>query len=339
MMTYRIAINGFGRIGRNYLRRLTDKKLANAGLEVVAINDLYNAATLAHLLEYDSAFGRLDAEVGYDDDKLTVGWHTIPTFAERSPDALPWGDLGVDLVIESTGKLRTRDDVALHLKAGAGRVLISSPGKGVDATLVPGVNADTYDPEQHQIVSAASCTTNCVAPLLKVLHEAFTVERGYLTTVHAYTNDQNVLDAPHKDPRRARAAAVNIIPTSTGAAKAVGLVLPELAGRLDGVALRVPVIDGSISDLTLEFATEVTAASINEAVAAASSAGQPMHGIIRYTEAPLVSTDIVGDPASCVFDAGLTQAQGRLAKVFGWYDNEWGYTNRLVDLTLQMAGR
>ncbi|GAA2565137.1 type I glyceraldehyde-3-phosphate dehydrogenase [Winogradskya consettensis] len=338
-MTYRIAINGFGRIGRNYLRRLTDKKLANAGLEVVAINDLYNAATLAHLLEYDSAFGRLDAEVGYDDDKLTVGWHTIPTFAERSPDALPWGDLGVDLVIESTGKLRTRDDVALHLKAGAGRVLISSPGKGVDATLVPGVNADTYDPEQHQIVSAASCTTNCVAPLLKVLHEAFTVERGYLTTVHAYTNDQNVLDAPHKDPRRARAAAVNIIPTSTGAAKAVGLVLPELAGRLDGVALRVPVIDGSISDLTLEFATEVTAASINEAVAAASSAGQPMHGIIRYTEAPLVSTDIVGDPASCVFDAGLTQAQGRLAKVFGWYDNEWGYTNRLVDLTLQMAGR
>jgi len=338
-MTYRIAINGFGRIGRNYLRSLTEKNLAGAGLQVVAINDLYDAATLAHLLKYDSTFGRLDAEVSVEDGKLVVGGHSIPAFAERSPDALPWGDLGVDLVIESTGKLRTRDDAALHLKAGAGRVLISSPGKGVDATLVPGVNADTYDPDRHQNVSAASCTTNCVAPLIKVLHEAFTLERGYLTTVHAYTNDQNVLDAPHKDARRARAAGVNIIPTSTGAAKAVGLVLPELAGRLDGVALRVPVIDGSISDLTLEFATEVTAAGINEAVAASSSAGQPMHGIIRYADAPLVSTDIVGDPASCVFDAGLTQAQGRLAKVFGWYDNEWGYTNRLVDLSLQMAGR
>jgi glyceraldehyde 3-phosphate dehydrogenase len=338
-MTYRIAINGFGRIGRNYLRRLVDKKMANAGLEVVAINDLYDAATLAHLLEYDSTFGRLDAQVTSDDDRLTVGWHSIPTFSERSPEALPWGDLGVDLVIESTGKLRTRDDAALHLKAGAKRVLISAPGKGVDATLVPGVNADTYDPVRHQIVSAASCTTNCVAPLLKVLHEAFTVESGYLTTVHAYTNDQNVLDAPHKDPRRARAAAVNIIPTSTGAAKAVGLVLPALAGRLDGVALRVPVIDGSISDLTLAFATDVTAEGINQAVAASAAAGMPMHGIIRYSEAPLVSTDIVGDPASCVFDAKLTQAQGRLAKVFGWYDNEWGYTNRLVDLTLQMAGR
>jgi len=338
-MTYRIAINGFGRIGRNYLRRLADKELANAGLQVVAINDLYDAATLAHLLQYDSTFGRLEDEVSYDDDKLIVGWHCIPTYSERRPDALPSGDLGVDLVIESTGKLRTRDDAALHLKAGAGRVLISAPGKGVDATLVPGVNADTYDPVRHQIVSAASCTTNCVAPLVKVLHEAFGIERGYLTTVHAYTNDQNVLDAPHKDPRRARAAGVNIIPTSTGAAKAVGLVLPELAGRLDGVALRVPVVDGSISDLTLELGTEVTAAQINDAVAASAVAGGPMQGIIRYAEAPLVSTDIVGDPASCVFDARLTQAQGRLAKVFGWYDNEWGYTNRLVDLTMQMAER
>ena len=336
-MTYRIAINGFGRIGRNYLRRLVDKDLANAGLQVVAINDLYDAGTLAHLLEYDSTFGRLGTDVGYTDEALTVGWHTIPTFSERSPDALPWADLGVDLVIESTGKLRTREDAALHLKAGAGRVLISSPGKGVDATLVPGVNADTYDPVRHQVVSAASCTTNCVAPLVKVLHQAFGLERGYLTTVHAYTNDQNVLDAPHKDPRRARAAAANIIPTSTGAAKAVGLVLPELAGRLDGVALRVPVIDGSISDLTLELGTEVSAAEVNEAVAASAAVGGPMHGIIRYTEAPIVSTDIVGDPASCVFDALLTQARGRLVKVFGWYDNEWGYTNRLVDLTKQMA--
>ncbi|MEV4702922.1 type I glyceraldehyde-3-phosphate dehydrogenase [Actinoplanes sp. NPDC049316] len=336
-MTYRIAINGFGRIGRNYLRALTDKKLANAGLQVVAINDLYDSAMLAHLLEYDSTFGRLDAQISYDDEALTVGWHRIPTFSERIPDALPWGDLGVDLVIESTGKLRKREDAALHLKAGAGRVLISAPGKNVDATLVPGVNAHSYDPDLHMVVSVASCTTNCVAPLLKVLHEAFTVEAGYLTTVHAYTNDQNVLDAPHKDPRRARAAGVNIIPTSTGAAKAVGVVLPELAGRLDGVALRVPVVDGSISDLTLQFATEVGAEQINAAVAEA--AGGPLHGIIRYTEAPIVSSDIVGDPASCVFDAKLTQASGRLAKVFGWYDNEWGYTNRLVDLTQQMATR
>jgi glyceraldehyde 3-phosphate dehydrogenase len=338
-VSYRIAINGFGRIGRNYLRRLVDKDMSNSGLQVVAINDLYEAPALAHLLEYDSTFGRLGAEVDYTDDMLNVGWHTIPVFSQRSPEALPWADLGVDLVIESTGKLRTREDAALHLKAGAGRVLISSPGKGVDATLVPGVNADSYDPVRHQIVSAASCTTNCVAPLVKVLHEAFGLERGYLTTVHAYTNDQNVLDAPHKDPRRARAAGVNIIPTSTGAAKAVGLVLPELAGRLDGVALRVPVVDGSISDLTLQLGGEVTVAQVNEAVAAAAAVGGPMHGIIRYTQAPIVSTDIVGDPASCVFDAQLTQTSGRLVKVFGWYDNEWGYTNRLVDLTKLMAER
>jgi glyceraldehyde 3-phosphate dehydrogenase (phosphorylating) len=336
-MTYRIAINGFGRIGRNYLRALLEQDLSNSGFQVVAINDLWDAGTLAHLLAYDSTFGRLDFEVGHEDEALCVGWHTIPTFSERKPDALPWADLGVDLVIESTGKLRSRDDAALHVKAGAGRVLISAPGKGVDATLVPGVNAHTYDPVRHQIVSAASCTTNCVAPLVKVLNDAFGIERGYLTTVHAYTNDQNVLDGPHKDPRRARAAGVNIIPTSTGAAKAVGLVLPELAGKLDGVALRVPVVDGSISDLTLQFAGEVTAAQINEAVAAAAASDKPMHGIIRYTEAPLVSTDVVRDPASCVFDAALTQARGRLAKIFGWYDNEWGYTNRLIDLTRQMA--
>jgi glyceraldehyde 3-phosphate dehydrogenase len=338
-MTYRIAINGFGRIGRNYLRALLDKDLSGAGFEVVAINDLYGTGTLAHLLEYDSTFGRIGTAVSHTDDALTVGPHTIPVFAQRSPDRLPWADLGVDLVIESTGKLRTRDDAALHLKAGAARVLISAPGKGVDATLVPGVNADTFDPLRHQIVSGASCTTNCVAPLVKVLHEAFVLERGYLTTVHAYTNDQNVLDAPHKDPRRARAAGVNIIPTSTGAAKAVGVVLPELAGRLDGVALRVPVVDGSISDLTLQLGTEVTAEQVNQAVEQAAAAGGPMHGIIRYTEAPIVSTDIVGDPASCVFDAALTQASGRLVKVFGWYDNEWGYTNRLIDLTELLAGR
>ena len=332
-MTYRIAINGFGRIGRNYLRVLLEQDLSNSGLQVVAVNDLFDAGTLAHLLEYDSTFGPLGVEVGHDDDALSVGWHSIPTFSERVPDVLPWADLDVDLVIESTGRLRTRDEAALHLKAGARRVLISAPGKGVDATLVPGVNATNFDPVRHQIVSAASCTTNCVAPLAMVVHDAFGIKRGYLTTVHAYTNDQNVLDGPHKDPRRARAAGVNIIPTSTGAAKAVGLVLPQLAGRLDGVALRVPVVDGSISDLTLELATEVTVAEVNEAVAAA--AGGSMRGIIRYTEAPIVSTDVVGDPASCVFDAALTQARGRLVKVFGWYDNEWGYSNRLVDLTKQ----
>jgi glyceraldehyde 3-phosphate dehydrogenase len=335
-MSYRIAINGFGRIGRNYVRAVLEQDLFVEGFEVVAINDLWDAATLAHLLAYDTTFGRLGVEVGHEDGTMCVGWHRIPTYAERAPDALPWAELGVDLVIESTGKLRSRDDAALHLKAGARRVLISAPGKGVDATLVPGVNGHMYDPDLHQVVSAASCTTNCVAPLVKVLHEAFGIERGYLTTVHAYTNDQNILDAPHKDARRARAAGVNIIPTSTGAAKAIGLVLPELDGRLDGVALRVPVVDGSISDLTLEFATEVTATRINEAVAEAAAA-TPMRGIIRYTEAPIVSTDVVGDSASCVFDATLTQAHGHLAKVFGWYDNEWGYTNRLVDLTKQMA--
>jgi glyceraldehyde 3-phosphate dehydrogenase len=335
-MAYRIAINGFGRIGRHYLRRLLEHDLAGTELQVVAINDLYDRRTLTHLLEHDSTFGRLEHEVGQDGELLTVGKHSIHTFTSRTPEVLPWADLGVDLVIESTGRLRSRDDAALHLKAGATRVLISAPGKGVDATLVPGVNDADFDPVQHQVISAASCTTNCVAPLLKVLHQRFGVERGFLTTVHAYTNDQNVLDAPHKDPRRARAAAVNIIPTSTGAAKAVGLVLPELAGRLDGVALRVPVVNGSISDLALLLTTEVTAAEVNEAVAAAS-ADPELRGVIRYTETPIVSTDIIGDPASCVFDAALTQAHGRMVKVFGWYDNEWGYTNRLADLTLRFA--
>ncbi len=336
-MNFRIAVNGFGRIGRNYVRCLLGKGMLGAGYDVVAVNDLWNTGMLAHLLQHDSTFGRLGHEVGVADGALTVAGHTIPTFRERSPDRLPWAELDVDLVIESTGQLRARDDAALHRKAGARRVLISAPGKGIDATLVPGVNADTYDPVAHQILSAASCTTNCVAPMVKVLHEAFGLERGYLTTVHAYTNDQLVLDAPHKDPRRARAAAVNIIPTSTGAAKAVGLVLPELAGRLDGVALRVPVEDGSISDLTCELSRTATKADVNTAMAEAAAG--PLAGILRYSEAPLVSRDIVGDPSSCVFDAGLTQATGTLVKVFGWYDNEWGYLNRLVDLTAMIAGR
>jgi glyceraldehyde 3-phosphate dehydrogenase len=334
-MTYRVAINGFGRIGRNYVRCLLERGLWDKGIQVVAVNDLWEPGILAHLLAHDTTFGRLRWDVDHDDANLTVAGQVIPTFRERDPGKLHWGELDVDLVIESTGKLRGRDDAASHLKAGARRVLISAPGKEVDATLVVGVNHRSFDPVRHEILSAASCTTNCVAPMVKVLHDTFGLVQGFLTTVHAYTNDQMVLDAPHKDPRRARAAAVNIIPTSTGAAKAVGLVLPELAGRLEGVALRVPVENGSISDLTCQLAKPATAAEINAAFAAAA-VGE-LSGILRYTEVPIVSRDVVGDASSCVFDAALTQAQGTVAKVFGWYDNEWGYTNRLVDLTQQFA--
>lgn len=334
-MSYRVAINGFGRIGRNYLRCLLERGLLEQGVQVVGVNDLWDPATLAHLLEYDTTFGRLRWDVTHDDAGLGAGGHRIPTFREKDPAVLPWGELEVDLVIESTGKFRSRDDAARHLKAGARRVLISAPGKGVDATLVPGVNQTTYDPHRHEILSAASCTTNGAAPLVKVLHDAFGVVRGFLTTVHAYTNDQPVLDSPHKDLRRARSAAVNIIPTTTGAAKAVGVVLPEVAGRLDGICLRVPVEDGSICDLACELAVPVTAAEVNAAFAAAATG--ELSDVLRYTEAPLVSRDVVGDPASCVFDARLTQANGALVKVFGWYDNEWGYTNRLVDLTQMFA--
>lgn len=335
-MNYRIAINGFGRIGRNYLRALLDRNLADDGYEVVAVNDLWEPATLAQLLAYDSTFGPLDAEVTVDETAIVVDGRRIATFREREPERLPWAQLGVDLVIEATGKLRTRDAAAGHLKAGARRVLISAPGKNVDATIVLGVNDVEYDPRQ-QVISAASCTTNCAAPMVKVLQDAFGLTRGYLTTVHAYTNDQAVLDTPHKDLRRARSAAVNIIPTSTGAAKAIGLVLPTVAGRLDGVALRVPVEDGSIVDLTAELAVPATTAEINEAFAVAANGA--LSGVLRYADLPLVSRDIVGDPASCVFDAGLTQSDGTLVKVFGWYDNEWGYTNRLVDLTTLIAGK
>ncbi len=334
-MTYRVAINGFGRIGRDYLRAVLERELLGERIDVVAINDLYEPRTLAHLLAYYSTFGRLRWDVTSDDSSLTVNGYQIPVSDQRDPVQLGWGELAVDLVIESTGKLRARDDAAKHLKAGAKRVLISAPGKNVDATLVLGVNEETYDPVKHEILSAASCTTNCVAPMTSVLHKAFGIERGYLTTVHAYTNDQVVLDGPHKDLHRARAAAVNIIPTSTGAAKAVGLVLPELAGKLDGVALRVPVENGSISDLTCELAVSVTAAEVNAAFAAAAK--DRLAGVLRYTEAPIVSRDVLHDPSSCVFDAGLTQASGKLVKVFGWYDNEWGYTSRLVDLSLLLS--
>jgi len=335
-MTYRVAINGFGRIGRNYLRCLLDRGLFGSGVRVVAINDLWAPATLANLLANDSTFGRLRWDVTHDAAGLTVDGHAIPTYRERDPSALPWTRHKVDLVIESTGKLRARDDAAGHLKAGAGRVLLSAPGQEVDATIVLGVNEADYEPVEHKILSAASCTTNCAAPMVKVLHDAFGIVHGYLTTVHAYTNDQVLLDSPHKDPRRGRSAAVNIIPTSTGAAKAVGLVLPELSGRLDGVALRVPVENGSLTDLTCQLTMPATPDDINAAFAAAAAQG-PLAGILRYTEAPVVSRDVVGDPASCVFDATLTQAAGPLAKLFGWYDNEWGYTNRLVDLTALFA--
>jgi glyceraldehyde 3-phosphate dehydrogenase len=337
-MSIRVAINGFGRIGRNYLRWAWERELLGKQIEVVAVNDVWEPGTLAHLLEYDSTLGRLRAEVSYDDKAITVDGHRVLALREPEPARLPWQELDVDLVIEATGRWRTRERAEAHLTAGAHRVLISAPGKGVDATLVYGVNHGIYDPGRHRILSAASCTTNCVAPMVKVLNAAFGLERGFLTTVHAYTNDQLVLDSPHKDLHRARSAAVNIIPTSTGAAKAVGLVLPELAGRLDGVALRVPVEDGSISDLSCQLSEPASAEQVNAAFAAAAR-NTDLAGVLRYTEAPIVSRDVVGDPSSCVFDAGLTQASGTFVKVFGWYDNELGYTARLVDLTEMIAER
>jgi glyceraldehyde 3-phosphate dehydrogenase len=336
LMSYRVAINGFGRIGRNVVRAALERDLLGHGIELVAVNDLWPVSSLAPLLSNDSTFGPLTASVAAEDDSLVVDGHRIAFSAERDPAALPWGDLGVDLVIESTGRFRTREDAALHLKAGARKVLISAPGKGVDATIVPGVNSELALDPSLEVVSAASCTTNCAAPMVKVLHENFGVEHGFLTTVHAYTNDQVVLDTPHKDPRRARSAAVNMIPTSTGAAKAIGLVLPEVAGRLGGVAVRVPVENGSLTDLTVKVArTGVTADDVNGAFRQAATGA--MSGYLRYSERPIVSRDIVGDPASCVFDAPLTQAHGDLVKVFGWYDNEWGYTNRLLDLSTAFA--
>jgi glyceraldehyde 3-phosphate dehydrogenase len=338
-MSYRIGINGFGRIGRALARCVWERELLSTSLDIVAVNDVWDAATLAHLLAFDSTYGRPGVRIHVDRDDIVVNDHRITVLGKRDAAELDWGALGVDLVIESTGRLRTREAAAAHLKAGAKRVLISAPAKGpIDATLVPGVNADGYDPIRHEIVSAASCTTNCVAPMAKVLQNAFGIEYGFLTTVHAYTNDQQLIDSPHKDLRRARSAAVNMIPTSTGAAKAVGLVLPELDGRLDGVAVRVPVEDGSLSDLTCLLSVPVTAAQVNAAFETAANSG-PLAGILRYTEAPIVSRDVVGDPSSCVFDASLTQAAGRMVKAFGWYDNEWGYTNRLVDLTVAMAER
>ncbi|MBM3720704.1 MAG: type I glyceraldehyde-3-phosphate dehydrogenase [Actinobacteria bacterium] len=326
-MMVKVGINGFGRIGRNFLRAAL---ASNAPIEIVAVNDLTSIDTLAHLIKYDSILGRINQEVTFDDNSLTIGGKKIRVFAEKDPAALPWGSVGAEIVIESTGRFTKASDAGKHLVGGAKKVVISAPATDEDVTLVLGVNDSAYDPAKHNIISNASCTTNCLAPMAKVLHENFGIVRGFMTTVHAYTNDQVILDFPHKDLRRARAAATNIIPTSTGAAKAIGLVLPELKGKLDGYALRVPVPTGSITDLTVELAKETSAAEVNAAMKKAAEG--PLKGILRYTEDPIVSTDIVTDPHSSIFDAGITKVIGNQAKVASWYDNEWGYSNRIVDL-------
>jgi glyceraldehyde 3-phosphate dehydrogenase len=332
-MTIRVGINGFGRIGRTFVRR----SLERGDIEIVAVNDVTDARTLAHLLAFDSTYGRLDAVVTHTDDSIVVDDRPIQVLSSRDPADIDWGGLGVSVVIESTGKFRARDQAALHLKGGARKVLLSAPGKNADLTVVVGVNDGEYDPQRHDVISNASCTTNCVAPMAKVLNDAFGLVQGFMTTVHAYTGDQMLLDGPHKDLRRARSAAVSMVPTSTGAARTTGQVIPELAGRLDGVAVRVPVEDGSLTDLTAVLSREVTAVEVNEAFERAAAG--PMAGIMHYSTDPLVSRDIVGDPASCVFDSGLTQAAGSLVKIFGWYDNEWGYTCRLADLTAIVGER
>lgn len=333
-MTTRVGINGFGRIGRNFYRAIDEQ---GADIEVVAVNDLTDPKTLAHLLKYDSVLGRFDADVSYTDDSITVDGHTIKVFAERDPANLPWGDLGVDVVIESTGFFTDGAAAQKHIDAGAKKVIISAPGKNIDGTFVMGVNDQDYNPETDNIISNASCTTNCLAPLAKVMDEAFGIERGLMTTIHAYTGDQRLLDAPHKDLRRARAAALNIIPTSTGAAKAVALVLPELAGKMDGYALRVPVPTGSVTDLTFIASRPVTVEEVNAAVKAAADGD--LKGILEYSDDPLVSKDIEGDPASSIFDSGLTKVIDNEVKVVSWYDNEWGYSNRLVDLTVLVGDK
>lgn len=329
-MTIRVGINGFGRIGRNFYRAVLAQ---DADIELVGVNDLTDNKTLAHLLKYDSILGRLPFDVKASADEISVGGHTFKALAEREPAKLPWGDLGADVVIESTGFFTDRSAAAAHLEAGAPFVVVSAPSAGADATFVVGVNDDTFDPDQHKVVSNASCTTNCFVPLVKVLDDAFGVEQGLMTTIHAYTGDQMLVDGPHKDLRRARAAAINIIPTSTGAARATGLVLESLNGKLDGTSLRVPVPDGSITDLVAVLKAAASVADINAAYQEAASAG-PLSNVLEYSEAPLVSTDIVGNPSSCIFDSQLTMSQGTLVKVLGWYDNEWGYSNRLVDVAV-----
>jgi glyceraldehyde 3-phosphate dehydrogenase len=326
-MTVRVGINGFGRIGRNFFRAV---HASGADIEIVGVNDLTDNATLAHLLRYDSILGRLDAEVTATDDALVVDGVEIKAFAERDPANLPWADLGVDVVLESTGFFTEASKAQAHIDGGARKVIISAPAKNEDITIVMGVNHDSYDPATHHIISNASCTTNCLAPMAKALNDDLGIVKGLMTTIHAYTQDQNLQDAPHKDLRRARAAALNIVPTTTGAAKAVALVLPELKGKLDGFALRVPVPTGSATDLTFEASRETSVEEVNAIVKAASEGA--LKGFLRYTEDPIVSKDIETDPASCIFDAGLTKVIGNQVKVVGWYDNEWGYSSRLVDL-------
>ncbi|RRC96205.1 type I glyceraldehyde-3-phosphate dehydrogenase [Schaalia canis] len=333
-MTTRVGINGFGRIGRNFFRAALQQ---GADIEIVAINDLTDNKTLAHLLKYDSILGRLDAEVSYDDESITVNGHRIVALAERDPANLPWGELGADIVIESTGFFTDAAKAKAHIDGGAKKVIISAPAKNEDGTFVIGVNCKSYDPEVHHIISNASCTTNCLAPLAKVLDENFGIEAGLMVTIHAYTGDQRIHDAPHSDLRRARAAALNIVPTSTGAAKAVALVLPQLKGKLDGYAMRVPVPTGSVTDLTFKPSKPCTAEEVNAAVKAAAEG--ELKGILAYTEEPIVSTDIVTDPHSSIFDSQLTKVIDDQVKVVSWYDNEWGYSNRLVDLTVLVGSK
>ncbi|MCZ3390058.1 MAG: type I glyceraldehyde-3-phosphate dehydrogenase [Actinomycetia bacterium] len=326
-MSVRVGINGFGRIGRNFYRALVAD---GADIEIVGINDLTDTKTLAHLTKYDSTLGRFPGIVTADDDGIIIDGRRIPISKQTDPAALPWGDLGAEVVIESTGHFTDATKAAGHLSAGAKKVIISAPAKNEDVTVVMGVNHTTYDPASHNIISNASCTTNCLAPMAMVLRDAFGIERGLMTTIHAYTNDQKILDFPHSDLRRSRAAAINMIPTSTGAAKAIGLVMPDMLGKLDGYSMRVPIPTGSATDLTVQLSREVTKGEVNAALKAAAEG--PLAGYLSYTEDPIVSTDIVTDPSSCIIDSQLTTASGSLVKVVGWYDNEWGYSNRLVDL-------
>jgi len=334
-MTVRVGVNGFGRIGRNFWQAADAQRAAGGpDIEIVAVNDITDAATLAHLLRYDSILGRLSHKVTVNDDEIVIAGKPMKVLAVRDPAELPWKDLGVDVVVESTGLFTKREAAAKHLDAGASKVIISAPATGEDLTLVMGVNHSAYDGSQS-VISNASCTTNCLAPMAKVLDDSFGIERGLMTTIHAYTQDQNLQDGPHRDLRRARAAAVNIVPTSTGAAKAIGLVLPQLKGKLDGYAMRVPVITGSVTDLTVDVRRDTSVEEVNAALREAAEG--PLNGILSYATDPIVSTDVVTDPASCILDSGLTKVIGAQVKIVGWYDNEWGYSNRLVDVTALVA--
>ncbi len=333
MATTRVGINGFGRIGRNFFRAHMER---GGDFEIVAINDLGDAKTMGHLLKFDSVLGQLNEEVEVGDGVIKAGKSELKVLSERDPGDLRWSDLGVELVIESTGFFTTRDGAQKHIDAGAKKVVISAPATDPDITVVLGVNDDTYDPEQHHIISNASCTTNCVAPLAKVLHDNYTIERGFMTTIHAYTNDQQILDLPHPDLRRARAAAINLIPTSTGAARAIGLVMPDLKGKVDGISVRAPVPTGSITDLVVQLGRDVTVDEVNKSYRTAGESGR-LAGILRYADDPLVSTDIIHSQYSCIVDSQLTMANGNHVKVFGWYDNEWGYSCRLVDVVAKVA--